>query len=616
MRLASAAVVAAALSTASAQTKLLRFPDIHGDQIAFTHGGDIWLANISAGQATRLTSHPGVEVFAKFSPDGKSIAFTGQYDGDEQVYVLPTSGGVPKQLTWYPTGGPRAERWGYDNQVYGWTKDGSRILFRSQRASWTLGQTRLYTVSAKGGSAAPLPMPLAGSGAYSPDGKRIVYSKVFRDFRPEKRYAGGQANYLAVFDFAGNSAKTISKGPRAERDAMWIGNKIYYNSDKDGTFNLYSYDVPTGAVAQLTHSKTWDVRWPSADPETGRIVYEMAGELSIYDTKTGKDRQIHIAVTDDGLNSRPSRVSAAGQVEAFGLSPKGERALFAARGDIFTVPTEHGYTLNLTHSSNAHDRSPAWSPDGSKVAYISDQSGEEEIWVAAEDGSSKPVQLTTGGKAQRFGPTWSPDDSRIAFSDKDGNLFVVRLADKNVAEVAHDRGSRIGDYTWAPIGNTLAWSMTDSDEVSSSVYVWQASEGKAHRVTTSTFNEFNPSWDPDGNYIYYLSNRFYEPQISQDEFNYATVRQTGIFALALRKNVKNPFPMENDEVAVYTSASGPSGAPVPPAAAPAPTQAGAPRGGAMDPQEIRIDFDGIETRVARVPIEADNISRLVATKTA
>jgi tricorn protease len=597
-----------ALSSAGAQTKLLRFPDLHGDQIAFTHGGDIWIANVGGGAATRLTSHPGVELFAKFSPDGKSIAFTGEYDGDEQVYVVPTSGGVPKQLTWYPAGAPRAERWGYDNQVYGWTKDGSRILYRATHGSWTLPQTRLYTVSPNGGSSVPLPMPLAGSGAYSPDGKRIVYSKVFRDFRPEKRYSGGQANYLAIFDFASNAAKTISKGPRAERDAMWIGAKIYYNSDKDGTFNLYSYDVATGAVAQLTHSKTWDVRWPSADPETGRIIYEMAGELSIYDTKTGKDWQIHVTLTDDGVNTRPSRVSAAGQVEAFSLSPKGERALFAARGDIFTVPIEHGYTRNLTNSSGAHDRAPAWSPDGSRVAYLSDQSGEEEVWIASEDGSSKPVQLTTGGKAQRFGLSWSPDNSRIAFSDKDGKLFVVRVSDKNVAEVAHDRGSRIGDYTWAPVGNTLAWSMTDSDEVTSSVYVWQATDAKVRRVTPSMFNEFNPSWDPDGNYLYYLSNRFYQPQLSQDEFNYATARQTGIFALALRKDVKNPFPMENDEVSVDTTPSRPAGA------APAPTQAGSPR--AMDPTEIRIDYDGIETRVARVPIEADNISRLIATKTA
>src|SRR5690349_1911002 len=168
--------------SASAQTKLLRFPDIHGDRVVFTYGGDLWTASTAGGNATRLTTHPGMEVFAKFSPDGKQIAFTGQYDGDEQVYVVSASGGVPKQLTWYPAGAPRAERWGYDNQVYGWTKDGARILFRGNRSSWTLGETRLYTVAAAGGSAVPLPMPLAGSGAYSPDGKRIVYSKVFRDF--------------------------------------------------------------------------------------------------------------------------------------------------------------------------------------------------------------------------------------------------------------------------------------------------------------------------------------------------------------------------------------------------------------------------------------------------
>ncbi|MGH9420523.1 MAG: S41 family peptidase, partial [Thermoanaerobaculia bacterium] len=315
-----------------AQTKLLRFPAIHGDRVTFTYGGDLWSAPLSGGTATRLTTHPGIEVFAKYSPDGRWIAFTGQYDGDEQVYVIPSSGGAPKQLTYYPSGGPRAERWGYDNQVYGWTNDGSRILFRSGRGSWSLAQTRLYTVSPNGGSAVALPMPLAGSGAYSPDGKHIVYSKVFRDFRPEKRYSGGMANYLAIFDFASNSAKTITQGPRAERDAMWIGDKIYYNSDKDGTFNLYSYDVPSGNTTQLTHSTTWDVRWPSADPETGKIVFEQAGELAVFDTKTGTMTPIKINVIDDGVNTRPSRVSAANLIESYSLSPKGERAVFAARG--------------------------------------------------------------------------------------------------------------------------------------------------------------------------------------------------------------------------------------------------------------------------------------------
>jgi tricorn protease len=619
-RLVRTLICASALLSAqsmSAQTKLLRFPAIHGDRVTFTYGGDLWSAPSSGGTATRLTTHPGIELFAKYSPDGRWIAFTGQYDGDEQVYVIPSSGGVPKQLTYYPSGGPRAERWGYDNQVYGWTNDGSRILFRSGRGSWSLAQTRLYTVSPNGGSAVPLPMPLAGSGSYSPDGKHIVYSKVFRDFRPEKRYSGGMANYLAIFDFASNSAKTITKGPRAERDAMWMGDKIYYNSDKDGTFNLYSYDVASGNTTQLTHSTTWDVRWPSADPETGKIVFEQAGELAVLDTKTGVTTPIRINVIDDGVNTRPSRVSAANLIESYSLSPKGERAVFAARGDIFTAPVEHGYTRNLTHSSNAHDRDPDWSPDGTRIAFISDMSGEEEIYTVAQDGQSKPVQLTTGGKAQRFGPRWSPDNSMIAFKDKDGRLFVVRVADRNLREIAKDMHGGLNDYTWSPSGNNLAWSMTDSDGVSSSVYVWTPGDGRVHRVTGPTFNEYNPSWDPGGNFIYFLSDREYQPQLSTIEFNYATARTTGLFALALRKDVKNPFPMESDEVTIDTVAQ----------ARPKPTPAAAPETPAKDTRkgkdavapakmDTRIDFDGIEKRVARVPVEPDNITDVIATKDA
>ncbi|HYN82510.1 MAG TPA: S41 family peptidase [Gemmatimonadaceae bacterium] len=596
--------------SAFAQTKLLRFPGIHGDRIVFTYGGDLWTASTSGGAAARLTTHPGLELFAKFSPDGNWIAFTGQYDGDEQVYVVPSGGGSPKQLTYYPSGAPRAERWGYDNQVYGWTNGGSRILFRGSRGSWSLAQTRLYTVSPSGGSAIPLPMPLAGSGAYSPDGKQMVYSKVFRDFRPEKRYSGGMANYLAIFDFAKNSARTITKGPRAERDAMWIGGKIYYNSDKDGTFNLYAYDVASGATTQLTHSTTWDVRWPSGDAASGKIIYEMAGELSILDTRTGQSTPIHVTVTDDGVSTRPSRVSAAGQVESFSLSPKGERALFAARGDIFTAPIERGYTRNLTHSSGAHDRAPAWSPDGARIAFISDMSGEEEIYIVAQDGQSKPVQLTKGGKAQRFSPRWSADGSHIAFREKGGRLYVLRVADRNLIEVAKDMQGGAGDYTWSASGNNLAWSMTDSDKVSQSVYVWTASDGKVGRVTGPVFNEYQPAWDPDGKFLYYLSDRDYQPQLSQVEFNYATARTTGIFAVALRKDVKHPFPMESDEVTVDTTkAAAPK-----PATPPATSKTDSAKDGkdAVKPAavQMRIDFDGIEGRVVRVPIEADNIRDL------
>src|SRR5713101_2311562 len=231
---------------ASAQTKLLRFPDIHGDQVVFSYGADLWLASTSGGLATRLTAHPGIEVFPKFSPDGKWIAFTGQYDGDEQVYVIPATGGVPRQLTFYPAKGPLAPRWGWDNQVYGWSKDGKRIFFRSLRDSWTNPIARLYSVSVEGGPTEPLPMPEAGSGDYSPDGARMVYSPQSRDFRSEKRYSGGQANKLYIFDLKRFDARLISDNPRPNRDPMWIGNTIYFDSDRDGHFNLYAYDVGSG----------------------------------------------------------------------------------------------------------------------------------------------------------------------------------------------------------------------------------------------------------------------------------------------------------------------------------------------------------------------------------
>ncbi len=430
--------------SASAQTKLLRFPDIHGDRVAFTYGGDIWTAPVNGGTAIRLTAHPGIEVFAKFSPDGKWIAFTGQYDGDEQVYVIPSTGGVPRQLTFYPAKGPLTPRWGWDNQVYGWSKDGTHIFFKSLRDSWTLPIAKLYSVSVDGGPAEALPMPEAGSGDYSPDSSQMVYSPQSRDFRPEKRYSGGEANVLYTFDLKTYATKRITEGPRATRDPMWIGDTIYFNSDRDGHFNLYAYNVGNGKTTQITHSKQWDLRWPSTDHQ-GRIVYEMDGELQILDTKSGKATPISITVPDDGLARRPSRVSAANNIESYDLSPKGERALFAARGDIFKAPIEKGPKRNRTHSSGAHDKWPAWSPDGSQIAFISDMSGEEELYVIPQDGSKPPTQLTTGGQAMRYQPDWSADGKRIAFSDKDGRVFVVTVADKKMIEISKTPRNQIRD---------------------------------------------------------------------------------------------------------------------------------------------------------------------------
>jgi tricorn protease len=583
----------------SAQTQLLRFPALHGDRIVFTYGGDLWSASASGGTAARLTAHPGLELFAAFSPDGRHIAFTGQYDGDEQVYVMPAGGGEPKQLTWYPARGPMAERWGYDHQVYGWSPDGERILFRSWRDSWTLPAARLYTVSRDGGPAVPLPMPVAGSGAFSEDGGQVVYSPVFRDFRSEKRYSGGQANRLVIFDLARNTAVNIptTARERAQRDAMWIGGIVYYNSDEDGTFNLYAYDPASGSTRQVTRSTTWDVRWPSADVSTGRIIYEMGGELHILDTRTGESSRLVVNVPHDGLNTRPSRVAVGNQVSGFALSPAGERALFVARGDVFTVPIEHGPTRNLTNTSGAHDKHARWSPDGSSIVFLSDRSGEEELWLVSQDGSGEPEQLTRGGSAFRYAPAWSPDGSRIAFSDKNGKVWVLTMAGRRLVEIADDPRGQVLDYVWSPRGNHLAFSMADFRGVRA-IHIWSAADGRVRQATEGFFGEFNPAWDADGNYLYFLSNREYAPQISNNEWNYAGNRSTGIFAMALRSDVAHPFPPRSDEVTVTGGESSPATAASPAAA-----------GGTL-----RIDFDGLAARVVPVPVQPDNYQGLVANR--
>jgi tricorn protease len=617
------AIAFGAIDSAFAQTKLLRFPDIHGDKVAFCYAGDLWLAPSNGGTATRLTASPGIEVFPKFSPDGAWIAFTGQYDGDEQVYVIPSSGGVPRQLTWYPARGPLPPRWGYDNQVYGWTKDSKRVLFRSMRDGWSLTDTHLYTVDLAGSLPAALPMPVSGGGDFSPDEKQVVYSPLTRDFRTWKRYEGGWAQDLYIYDLATAALTPVANSPRTERDPMWIGDHIYFASDRDGTLNLYGYDVKSKSVEQLTHEKQWDVRWPSKG-EDGEIVYELDGELHVFDTKAKTDKHLAITVPNDGVAMNPARVSAANRVEGFALSPKGERAVFAARGDIFTVPIEKGPTRNLTGSSNAHDRDGVWSPDGAKIAYISDKTGEEEIWLANQDGSGQPVQLTQSGQARRMGLNWSPDSKTLAFSDKSGKLYVLTVEAKAVRDVAKDKSGGVGDFQWSPDSAWLAFSLANANGFRS-LYIWGAGDGELHRLSDELFNVAEPVWSPDGKYLYYFSDREYAPQLNGLEWNFTVNRTTGIFAMALRKDVKHPFPPESDEVTIKKDDTE--------------KKDGEKKDGDKSekkddekkddkkddkkdekgdakkaPEPVKIDFDGLASRVARVPVDADNYQALNVNK--
>ena len=622
-RILAASLLALGLATAAqAQTKLLRYPDIHGDRVVFCYAADIWWAPATGGTAVRLTAHSGIEQFPKFSPDGKWIAFTGQYDGDEQVYVIPADGGVPRQLTFYPARGPQAPRHGWDNQVMGWTRDGKSVLFNTLRDAGGAARRNLYTVPLEGGHESPLPMYTAGAGDFSPDGKRMVYSPLFHDFRTWKRYEGGWAQDLYLCDLKTLATENITNNPRSDRDPMWIGDKIYFTSDRDGTLNLYRYDLGTKQTAELTHSTQWDVRWPSTDHQ-GRIVFELDGELHTFDVASTKDTKISINVPTDGLALRPSHYLADKFIEGFALAPRGERALFVARGDVFSAPIENGATRNLTRSS-FHDKGARWSPDGKQVAFISDRTGEEQIWLASQDGTGEPRQLTTDMKAMLYAPEWSPNGKSLAFSDMHGNLYVLTVADKKVRAVARETRGQVNDYAWSPGGSYLAFSLSHPSGFNT-IRVWSAADNSLHEVTSEMFNSTEPAWDPSGDYLFFLSDHEYAPQQSRKEFNYASSRNTGIYAMALRKNVKNPFPPKSDEVkqtsddsATPSKDGGKKSGSSKDASAKNDSKSGDDKdskdAGLIPTKPITIDFDGLSGRVTPVPVGFENYGQLNASK--
>jgi tricorn protease len=306
---ATLAAEGAPVDETGAATRLLRYPDVHGDLVVFVYGGDLWSVSARGGLARRLTGHPGVESFPKFSPDGRFIAFTGQYDGDEQVYVMPSEGGEPLQLTAYPALGPVPARWGSDNQVVGWTPDGSAVLFRSWREETSVVDSRLYTVPAGGGLPAPLPMVKAGSGTFSPDGKQVLYSPQARDFRTWKHYRGGWAQELWIYDLSG-SARNVTRHEATDRDPIWSRRGIFFVSDRDGRLNLYHMNDGGGIERLTNHAHA--VRWASGDPD-GNIVYELHGSLRLY-SADGRDAAIVVRVPDDGIHTRPRVVDVSGSV--------------------------------------------------------------------------------------------------------------------------------------------------------------------------------------------------------------------------------------------------------------------------------------------------------------
>jgi tricorn protease len=626
-------VIACAIISAAQEPqegRLLRFPDIYKDKIAFMYGGDLWLASSAGGTARRITSHPGRELFPKFSPDGKWLAFTGQYDGNFNVYVMPSDGGQPKQLTFYQgEAQPLSDRMGILNQVIGWTPDGKSVIFLSRRDASNGWTKRPYTVSVEGGLAQPMFMDEGGLLSFSADGTKIAYNRIFRNFRQWKRYTGGMAQDITIYDTKNNVVDAvIPHTDYTDTFPMWRGTTIYFTSDRgaEHRLNLYSYDTGSKQVEQLTKFDGFDVMWPSLGPDA--IIFENGGYLYTFDLQTRQPKKLTIHVNGERDQVMKHWVNASRNITDFDISPDGKRAVIAARGEVFTVPAKDGSIRNLTRSPGVREQKVAWSPNGQWVAYISDRTGEDEIYIAPQDGLGAEQQITSGHKGFMFQPAWSPDSSKIAWADKDLKIWYVDIKEKNPVEVDHGKFAEIQNYSWSPDSKWLAYDK-NLDTGYSVVYLYELADHKITAVTSALHNSFAAVFDPDKRYLYFLSDRDYNEVLGNIDFEFANPKTTRVYLATLTADEPSPFPALSDEVNVK-SEEPPAFTPAPAAGnkknakpvpnkkeeKPASNDKAAQTETKEPPKEFKIDLDGIQNRIVALAVPPAVIRGLDASKDA
>jgi tricorn protease len=650
----AALFLCAAVSSAGAQqrgddlARLLRFPDINGEMIAFVYAGDIWTVPGAGGTARRLTSHSGLELFPKFSPDGRWIAFSGEYNGTRQIFVIPVEGGEPRQLTYYNDVGALPPRGGWDNRVLGWTPDGRNVLFRANRVPYSDRLGRPYLVSVEGGQEQPLPITEAGGVSYAPDGKRVAFTPISNEFRGWKRYRGGQSPDVWIYDLAQNTSEQITATRAQDMLPIWLGDKIYYISDRDWTMNVFAYDTRTKETRKVTNHTDYDVLWPSGAGDA--LVYEAGGYVYRLDVKSDRAERVPIKVYGDFPDTVPYFHNVKPNIETFSISPSGARALFGARGDVFTAPAKEGEVRNLTDSQGVRELAPAWSPDGRWVAYLSDRSGEYEIYVRASDGTGQERRVTTDGDIWRFPAVWSPDSTMLAYGDKKQRLRYVNVATGKTVDVDHSSNNDITNYSWAPDSRWLAYTKVGDNQFSE-IWVYSLAGGRAQKLTGGMTSDTEPVFDPRGRYLYFLSNRDFNLTFSGWEFNYLYTNPTRVYVGLLAEDGPALFLPRSDEEKVKTKEAplmqppnpaqapppqgakaqptpqaSPSPGPTPapggptPAATPSPEQqptpqaSPAPGGPTPAPTPaVKIDFAGFENRVRAVPGSPANYRHLTAT---
>lgn len=552
------AVIAGALGSSFAAddaTRLLRFPATNGRDVVFSHAGQLYTVSLQGGVARRLTSGPGYAIFPRFSADGTQLAYTAQYDGNTEVYVMPADGGTPKRLTYTATLGRDdvSDRMGPNNIVMAWKNTANEIAFRSRMRSPNDFIGQLFTVGLEAEIPQQIPVPRGGFLSYSPDDSKMAYNRIFREFRTWKRYKGGMADDIWVFDFKTGALENITHHDAQDIIPMWApNNRIYFASERTGRFNLFAYDLATKATRQLTSFTDYDIKFPSLG--RGGIVFEQAGYLWHFDLQTEKARRIPITIKEDFAVARPETMQVDEYVTNVGLAPDAKRVVVGARGEVFTAPAKNGPVRNLTQTSGAHERDATWSPDGRWIAYLSDQTGENEIWIRAQDGRSPARQITAGADTYYYAPMWSPDGRKLLWSDRKLRLRYVDISTRQVTLVGEARDAEISDFDWSPDSKWIAYILPEKEGFNvrtdyGRLRLYSVDAKTTHDITDGWFNINSPSFSDDGKYLLAASARDFTPTYGALEFNHIYQDLERVYLFALAKDTESPLKPLSDEVA-------------------------------------------------------------------
>ncbi|MGH9754483.1 MAG: S41 family peptidase [Blastocatellia bacterium] len=564
---------------------LLQEPALSKTHIAFAFAGDLWIVAREGGEATRLTTGVGFETNPVFSPDGAQVAFTGQYDGNTDVFVVPSSGGVPRRLTWHPGG----------DIAIAWTPDGKNILFRSGRISNSPRYQRFFTVPAGGGVETEVPLPMAHDGSYSADGSKLAYLPLAPAFAQWKNYRGGQLTKIWLANLSDSSVVEIPRTNSNDHNPMWIGDKVYFLSDRNGRFTLYDYDTKTKKVIQAIKNGDLDIKSASAGPDA--VVYEQFGEIKLFDLKSGKTNKVNITLNADLPSVRPRYEKVAGRIANVALSPTGVRAVFEARGEIISVPADKGNARTLTNSPGVADRDPAWSPDGKWIAYFSDESGEYALHLSPQSGLGEVKKINLGAPSSYFySPTWSPDSKKIAYTDKRLNLWYVDIEKGSPVKVdtnTYENPFRVMDPNWSPDSKWIAYTKQLKNRLCA-VFVHSLESGKSTQITDGLSDARFANFDKNGKHLYFTASTNAGPTtgwLDMSAFPHQPTRS--VYVVVLKKGEPSPIAAESDEEKIAEDKKD---------EAPKDPRAGAKK----EEVKVTIDFDGIGQRILALPIPARN----------